>query len=153
MQPFKRHVNTSVKKISGSFQQELLLCLKDVQLKKLNSKKAQNQLSISHVLIHLQFMKNLNQACDAGIAKWVWNPTQFSCSNSVEKCASWDTCVQRQLNDYWFSTGDSSVSCTSFWWLNVYKFSMVDLADWYNQIMLGPESQKQLALPRIIASM
>ena len=104
---------------------------------------------------------DLNQAYDAGIAKGVWKPIQFNNYGTPvvpigKKCAPDQPAKIQVCGDYSVTTVNSQLE-TNFYSMPLpddlvlklfggYGFSKVDLADAYNQIMLGPESQKRLAL-------
>ena len=103
---------------------------------------------------------DLNQAYDAGIAKGVWKPVQFNDYGTpvvpiwkksapgqpakIRVCGDYSVTVNSQLEThrYPMPLPEDLMRKLS----GGYGFSKVDLADAYNQIKLGPESQKRLAL-------
>ena len=103
---------------------------------------------------------DLNQAYEAGIAKGVWKPVQFNDYGTpvvpirkkgalgqpakIRVCGDYSVTVNSQLEThrYRMPLPDDLMRKLS----GGYGFSKVDLADAYNQIKLGPESQKRLAL-------
>ena len=103
---------------------------------------------------------DLNQAYDAGIAQGVWKPIQFNGYGTpvvpipkksapgqpakIRVCGDYSVTVNSQLEThrYPMPLPDDLMRKLS----GGYGFSKVDLADAYNQIKLGPESQKLLAL-------
>jgi organic radical activating enzyme len=106
-------------------------------------------------------LEDLNAALDSGITRGVWQPIHFNCYGTpvvpVRKATLSD-----QSRPALRVCGDYSVSVNSL--LEPHRhplplpedlmrklaggcyFSKIDLADAYNQIRLGPESQKKLAL-------
>ena len=106
-------------------------------------------------------IEDLNNAYDAGVAKGVWKPTQFNDYGtpvvpirkaklpgqkkpSLRVCGDYSVTVNPQLETHHHPIprpedlmGKLGGGCA---------FTKIDLADAYNQIALGPESQKKLAL-------
>ena len=105
--------------------------------------------------------EDLNQAYDAGIAKGIWEPTIFNeygtpvvpvrkqsllnqPTASVRVCGDYSVFINAQLETHrqpMLLPKDLMRRLRG-----THYFSKVDLADAYNQIELGPESQKRLAL-------
>ena len=105
--------------------------------------------------------EDLNQAYDAGIAKGIWEPTIFneygtpvvpvrkqSLPNqptpSVRVCGDYSVFINAQLETHRQPMPLPEDLMRRLG--GTHYFSKVDLADAYNQIELGPESQKRLAL-------
>ena len=105
--------------------------------------------------------EDLNQAYDAGIAKGIWEPTIFneygtpvvpvrkqSLPNqptpSVRVCGDYSVFINAQLETHRQPMPLPEDLMRRLG--GTHYFSKVDLADAYNQIKLGPESQKLLAL-------
>ena len=105
--------------------------------------------------------EDLNQAYDAGIAKGIWEPTIFneygtpvvpvrkqSLPNqptpSVRVCGDYSVFINAQLETHRQPMPLPEDLMRRLG--GTHYFSKVDLADAYNQIVLGPESQKRLAL-------
>ena len=105
--------------------------------------------------------EDLNQACDVGIAKGIWEPTIFneygtpvvpvrkqSLPNqptaSVRVCGDYSVFINAQLETHRQPMPLPEDLMRRLG--GTHYFSKVDLADAYNQIELGPESQKRLAL-------
>ena len=127
-------------------------------------------------VVPFALLEDLNQAYDAGIAQGVWKPVQFnsygtpvvlirkSCTPNQAKarirvCGDYSVSVNQQLepHHYPMHLPEDLMRKLS----EGHGFTKVDLADAYNQVMLGPESQKlsthrgvllQLRLPFGISS-
>ena len=141
------------------FKQELG-CLKDFQLEiqfKLDSKPI---FCIPRV-IPFAVQEDLTQVYATGVAKGVWKPTQFNSygtpvvpirkkpaaegsSPPIRVCGDYSVTVNPQLEPhrYPMPLPDYLMQKLS----GGYGFSKIDLADAFNQIMLGLDSQKRLAL-------
>ena len=106
-------------------------------------------------------LEDLNQAYDAGIAQGVWKPVQFN-SYGTPVVPIRKSCTPNQAKAKIRVCGDYSVSVNPQLEPHRYPmhlpedlmrklsgghgFTKVDLADAYNQVMLGLESQKRIAL-------
>ena len=105
--------------------------------------------------------EDLNQAYDAGIAKGIWEPTIFneygtpvvpvrkqSLPNqptpSVRVCGDYSVIINAQLETHRQPMPLPEDIMRRLG--GTHYFSKIDLADAYNQIEIGPESQKRLAL-------
>ena len=105
-------------------------------------------------------LNDLNQAYDAGIAKGVWKPTQFNAygtpvvpirkkvlpgqpNGKIRVCGDYSVAINAQLEThrYPIPLPEDLMRKLS----DGYGFSKIDLVDAYNQVLLGPESQKRLA--------
>lgn len=131
--------------------------LKDVQLEIKFKEDAPVFLKPRPVPFALQV--DLAAAYEAGIAKGVWKPVQFSnygtpvvpvkkqsstSGNSLRVCGDYSVTVNPQLETHRYPIPSPEklmrkLGCG-------HGFTKIDLADAYNQICLGPESQKRLAL-------
>ena len=112
-------------------------------------------------VVPFALLEDLNQAYDAGIAQGVWKPVQFnsygtpvvpirkSCTPNQAKakihvCGDYSVSVNPQLEPHRYPMHlPEDLMCKLS---GGHGFTKVDLADAYNQVMLGPESQKRLAL-------
>ena len=105
--------------------------------------------------------EDLNQAYDVGIAKGIWEPTIFNeygtpvvpvrkqslpsqPTASVRVCGDYSVFINAQLETHRQPMPLPEDLMRRLG--GTHYFSKVDLADAYNQIELGPESQKRLAL-------
>ena len=141
------------------FKQELG-CLKDFQLE-IQFKPDSKPIFCKPRVVPFAVQEDLTQAYDTGVAKGVWKPTQFNSygtpvvpirkkaaaegsSPPIRVCGDYSVTVNPQLEPhrYPMPLPDDLVRKLS----GGYGFSKVDLVDAFNQIMLGPESQKRLAL-------
>ena len=105
--------------------------------------------------------EDLNQAYDIGIAKGIWKPVTFNeygtpvvpvrkqsqpnqPSGAVRVCGDYSVFINGQLETYRqpMPLPEDLMRRLD----GTHYFSKVDLADAYNQIELGPESQRRLAL-------
>ena len=134
-------------------------CLKDLQLE-IQFKPDSKPLFCKPRVVPFALQEDLTQAYDVGIAKGVWRPAQFNSygtpvvpirkkaaegSNApLRVCGDYSVTVNPQLEPhrYLMPLPDDLIRKLS----GGYGFSKIDLADAFNQIMLGPESQKHLAL-------
>ncbi|KAL5505229.1 hypothetical protein EMCRGX_G006631 [Ephydatia muelleri] len=104
---------------------------------------------------------DLVQAYEAGIAKGVWKSTQFNSYGTpvvpirkkpsgegskpqIRVCGDYSVTVNPQLEPHRYPMPLPEEFMRKL--SGGYGFTKIDLADAYNQIMLGPESQKRLAL-------
>ena len=103
-------------------------------------------------------LDDLYQAYDAGIAKGIWKPTQFN-AYGIPVVPIRKKVLPGQPNGKIRVCGDYSVAINASWKLTIIKFPLpedlmrklssgygIDIADAYNQVLLGPESQKRFAL-------
>ena len=136
-----------------------LRCLKDLQLE-IQFKPDSKPLFCKPRVVPFALQEDLTQAYDVGIAKGVWRPAQFNSygtpvvpirkkaaegSNApLRVCGDYSVTVNPQLEPhrYPMPLPDDLIRKLS----GGYGFSKIHLADAFNQIMLGPESQKRLAL-------
>eukprot|EP00731_Ephydatia_muelleri_P024399 Em0016g670a len=150
-------------------------CLKDFQLEVKFKPEAKSVFCKPRV-VPFALLEDLNQAYDAGIAQEVWKPVQFN-SYGTPVVPIRKSCTPNQAKARIRVCGDYSVSVNPQLEPHHYPmhlpedlmrklsgghgFTKVDLADAYNQVMLGPESQKlsthrgvllQLCLPFGISS-
>ena len=135
-------------------------CLKDFQLE-VKFKPDAKPVFCKPRVIPFALLDDLNQAYDAGIARGVWKPAQFnsygtpvvpirkSCTPSQAKakirvCGDYSVSVNPQLEPhrYPMHLPEDLMRKLS----GGHGYTKIDLADAYNQVMLGPESQKRLAL-------
>eukprot|EP00731_Ephydatia_muelleri_P001282 Em0001g1282a len=136
-------------------------CLKDLQLE-IQFKPDSKPLFCKPRVVPFALQEDLTQAYDVGIAKGVWRPAQFNSygtpvvpirkkaaegSNApLRVCGDYSVTVNPQLEPhrYPMPLPDDLIRKLS----GGYGISKIeiDLADAFNQIMLGPESQKRLAL-------
>ena len=104
--------------------------------------------------------EDLNNSIDAGIQSGVWQRTQFNSygtpvvpirkaaqpgkPSKIRVCGDYSVTVNPQLSThrYPIPTPENLMQKLA----GGYGFTKIDLADAYNQISLGPESQKKLAL-------
>ena len=111
--------------------------------------------------VPLAILEDLNDACEDGIRKRVWKPTEFNAYGTLVVLA-WKAICPEQNKARMRVCGDYSVTVNSqlethcqpiplpedlmrnLW--GGYCFTKVDLADAYTQIKLPPESRKRLAL-------
>ena len=135
-------------------------CLKDFTLE-VNFKPDTQPIFHRYRPVPFSIEDDLNQAYDAGIAKGIWKPAKFNdygtpvvpvrkptlpgqSKGKLRVCGDYSVSINQQLvahrqplplpEDLMRKLGGS------------HYFTKVDLADAYNQIQLGPESQKRLAL-------
>ena len=111
--------------------------------------------------VPLALLDDLNQAYDAGIKKGIWKPIQFNdygtpvvpirkqlLSNQkkakLRVCGDYSVTVNPQLETHRHPIPLPEDLMRKLG--GGYFFSKIDLADAYNQIELGPESQRRLAL-------
>ena len=134
-------------------------CLKDLQLE-IQFKPDSKPLFCKPRVVPFALQEDLTQAYDVGIAKGVWRPAQFNSYGTPvvpirKKAAEGSNAPLRVCGDYLVTVNpqlephrypmplpDDLIRKLS----GGYGFSKIDLADAFNQIMLGPESQKRLAL-------
>eukprot|EP00731_Ephydatia_muelleri_P019387 Em0012g212a len=137
------------RKLCGEFTELFkpeLGCLKDFQLE-IKFKAESKPTFCKPRPVPFAILDDLNQAYDAGIAKGVWKPTQFNAygtpvvpirkkvlpgqpNGKIRVCGDYSVAINAQLETHPVDM----------------VFSKIDLADAYNQVLLGPESQKRLAL-------
>ena len=135
-------------------------CLKDFQLE-VKFKPGAMPVFCKPRVVPFVLLEDLNQAYDAGIARGVWKPVQFN-SYGTPVVPIRKACTPNQAKAKLCVCGDYSVSVNPQ--LEPHRYPMhlpedlmrklsgghgytkIDLADAYNQVMLGPESQKRLAL-------
>ena len=151
------------RKLCGEFTELFkpeLGCLKDFQLE-IKFKAESNPTFCKPRPVPFAILDDINQAYDAGIAKGVWKPTQFNAygtpvvpirkkvlpgqtNGKLRVCGDYSVAVNAQLEThrYPIPLPEDLMRKLS----GGYGFSKIDLADAYNQVMLGPESQKRLAL-------
>ena len=135
-------------------------CLKDIELE-IKFKAEAKPVFCKPRPVPFAIQEDLAQVYDAGIKKGIWKPTQFNeygtpvvpirktllpgqCKRSLRVCGDYSVTVNPQLEthrqplplpeDLMRKLGGG------------YGFTKIDLADAYNQIALGPESQRRLAL-------
>ena len=151
------------RKLCGEFTELFkpeLGCLKDFQLE-IKFKAESNPTFCKPRPVPFAILDDLNQAYDAGIAKGVWKPTQINAygtpvvpirkkvlpgqtNGKLRVCGDYSVADNAQLEThrYPIPLPEDLMRKLS----GGYGFSKIDLADAYNQVMLGPESQKRLAL-------
>ncbi|KAL5489032.1 hypothetical protein EMCRGX_G018076 [Ephydatia muelleri] len=112
-------------------------------------------------LVPFAIQDELNQAYDVGIAKGVWKPVQFNAHGTpvvpirkpghsnqsktkIRVCGDYSVTVNTQLEPHRHPLPIPEDLIRKLG--GGYGFTKVDLADAFNQIKLGPESQKRLAL-------
>ena len=112
-------------------------------------------------LVPFAIQDELNQAYDVGIAKGVWKPVQFNAHGTpvvpirkqghsnqsktkIRVCGDYSVSVNTQLEPHRHPLPIPEDLIRKLG--GGYGFTKVDLADAFNQIKLGPESQKRLAL-------
>ena len=101
----------------------------------------------------------MEAALQAGITKGIWEPTQFnsygtpvvpikktskSGPNSIRVCGDYSVTVNPQLEMHRHPMPQPEDLMRRLG--RGHSFTKIDLADAYNQICLGPESQRKLAL-------
>lgn len=135
-------------------------CLKDFQLE-IHFKPDSKPIFCKPRAVPFAVQADLTQAHDAGVAKGVWKQTQFNSYGTpvvpirkkaaaegsnplIRVCGDYSVTVNPQLEPhrYPMPLPDDLMRKLS----GGYGFSKIDLADAFNQIRLGPESQKRLAL-------
>ena len=135
-------------------------CLKDFQLEVKFMPDAKPVFCKPRV-VPFALLEDLNQAYDAAIAQGVWNPVQFN-SYGTPVVPIRKSCTPNQAKTDIHVCGDYSVSVNLQLEAHRYPmhlpedlmcklsgghgFTKADLADAYNQVMLGPESQKRLVM-------
>ncbi|KAL5489647.1 hypothetical protein EMCRGX_G018764, partial [Ephydatia muelleri] len=151
------------RKLCGEFTELFkpeLGCLKDFQLE-IKFKAESKSTFCKPRPVPFAILDDLNQAYDAGIAKGVWKPTQFNAygtpvvpirkkvlpgqpNGKIRVCGDYSVAINAQLEThrYPIPLPEDLMRKLS----GGYGFSKIDLADAYNQVLLGPESQKRLAL-------
>ena len=108
---------------------------------------------------HLLFRKDLVQSYDAGIKRGVWQRTQFNAYGppvvhirkpllpgqkkaKLRFCGDYPLAVNAQLETHRYPIPTAEKLMQKL--LGGCEFTKIDLADAYNQIALGRESQKSL---------
>jgi hypothetical protein len=139
---------------------EELGCLKDYQLE-INFKSTAKPVFCRPRPVPYALLEDLNQTYDAGIAKGIWEPTQFNeygtpvvpirkarlpgqTRGKIRVCGDYSKTVNPQLEIH-----RQPIPLPEHLIRRLgggYGFTKIDLADAYNQISLAPESQKKLAL-------
>ena len=135
-------------------------CLKDYQLE-VKFKPDAKPVFCKPRVVPFALLEDLNQAYDAGIAQGVWKPVQFNTYGTpvvpLRKAATPDQAKAklRVCGDYSVSVNPQLEPHRHPMHLpedlmrklgGGHGYTKIDLADAYNQVMLGPESQKRLAL-------
>ena len=106
-------------------------------------------------------LDDLNQVYDAGISKGIWEPTQFNdygtpvvpvrksklpgqLSGDIRVCGDYSKTVNQQLETHrqLIPLPEDLIRRLG----GGHGYTKIDLADAYNQIPLGPKSQRKLAL-------
>ena len=135
-------------------------CLKDVELE-VAFKPNTNPVFCKPRTVPYAILEDLNASYDEGIKKGIWIPTQFNDYGTpvvpVRKaplpgqqkarlriCGDYSVTVNSQLETHRYPIPHPEDLMQKL--SGGYCFSKIDLADAYNQIKLGPESQKRLAL-------
>ena len=155
---FKKHVWLCLE-FPDLFMHELG-CLKDVMLE-IKFKTDASPVFCKPCVVPFAIQDDLVQAYEAGIAKGVWKSTQFNSYGTpvvpirkkpsgegskpqIRICGDYSVTVNPQLEPhrYPMPLPEDLMHKLS----GEYGFTKIDLADAYNQIMLGPESQKRLGL-------
>ena len=135
-------------------------CLKDLQLE-IQFKPDSKPLFCKPRVVPFALQEDLTQAYDVGIAKGVWRPAQFNSygtpvvpirkkaaegSNApLRVCGDYSVTVNPQLEPHRYPMTCEAPIDLIRKLSGGYGFSKIDLADAFNQIMLGQESQKRLA--------
>ncbi|XP_033120010.1 uncharacterized protein K02A2.6-like [Anneissia japonica] len=128
-------------------------CLKDVELE---VKFKENSTPVFRKARPVPFaiQHDLAQAYKAGITRGIWTPVKFNAygtpvvpvskDNKLRVCGDYSATVNPQLEDHRhpLPLPEDLMRKLS----GGHGFTKIDLADAYNQIRLGPESQKRLAL-------
>eukprot|EP00731_Ephydatia_muelleri_P009196 Em0004g1534a len=135
-------------------------CLKDYQLE-VKFKPDAKPVFCKPRVVPFALLEDLNQAYDAGITQGVWKPVQFNTYGTpvvpLRKAATPDQAKAklRVCGDYSVSVNPQLEPHRHPMHLpedlmrklgGGHGYTKIDLADAYNQVMLGPESQKRLAL-------
>ena len=109
--------------------------------------------------VPIAVQEDLEAALQAGITKGIWEPTQFnsygtpvvpikktskSGPNSIRVCGDYSVTVNPQLEMHRHPMPQPEDLMRRLG--RGHSFTKIDLADAYNQICLGPESQRKLAL-------
>ena len=135
-------------------------CLKDFQLE-INFKATATPKFCRARAVPFAILDDLNQTYDAGIAKGIWEPTQFNDygtpvvpvrkqklpgqhSGDIRVCGDYSKTVNQQLETHrqLIPLPENLIQRLG----GGYGYTKIDLADAYNQIALGPVSQRKLAL-------
>ncbi|KAL5517830.1 hypothetical protein EMCRGX_G003454 [Ephydatia muelleri] len=135
-------------------------CLKDYQLE-VKFKPDAKPVFCKPRVVPFALLEDLNQAYDAGITQRVWKPVQFNTYGTpvvpLRKAATPDQAKAklRVCGDCFVSVNPQLEPHRHPMHLpedlmrklgGGHGYTKIDLADAYNQVMLGPESQKRLAL-------
>ena len=134
-------------------------CLKDFQLE-VKFKPDAKPIFCKARVVPFAIQEDLCQAYDAGIAKGVWQPTQFNEYGTpvvpirkpclpgqpakLRVCGDYSVTVNQQLEPHRHPMPLPEDLMRKLG--GGHGFTKIDLADAYNQIMLAPESQRRLAL-------
>ena len=134
-------------------------CLKNFQLE-INFKPSTKPVFCRPRPVPIALTEELNQAYEAGIAKVIWEPTQFnqygtpvvpvrkSTSNkatgNIRVCGDYPKTINNQLETHRkpIPLPEDLIRKLG----GGYCYTTIDLADAYNQILLAPESLRRLAL-------
>lgn len=129
-------------------------CLKDFELE-VSFKEGSKPVFCRPRPVPFAMTEDLNQTYDAGIAKGIWKPVQFSAygtpvvpvrkhGGKIRVCGDYSRTVNTQLETHRqpIPLPEDLIRRLG----GGHGYTKLDLADAYNQITLGPESQRKLAL-------